>query len=69
MPWRNGPQARATGFHIPPDRLPRSIAARLSRAGLIAPAVPTGRPDPARVAGESDRRDDPAATGPGDLNP
>ena len=69
MPRRNSPQARATGFHVPPDRLPRSIAARLSRAGLIAAAVPTGRLDPARVEREDDRHDEPVRSGPGDLNP
>ncbi len=69
MPRRNGPQTRAAGFDVPRDRLPRSIAARLARAGLIAPAAPTGRPDPARGAGDGARRDDPASTGPGDLNP
>lgn len=69
MTRRNGPQARATGIDVPRDRLPRSIAARLARAGLIAPAAPTGRPDAGRGAHESDRRDEPAGTGPGDLNP
>ena len=33
MAWRNGPHARAPGVAAAPDRLPRAIAARLTRAG------------------------------------
>lgn len=69
MPRRNGPQASGSGFDAPRDHLPRSIAARLARAGLMAPAAPTGRSNPARVDRESDRHDEPARSGPGDLNP
>jgi len=36
MPWRNGPQTRASGGNAQPERLPRAIAARLARAGCIA---------------------------------
>lgn len=40
MEWRNGPQARSSGFDVLRDRLPRAIAARLARAGCMAePAV------------------------------
>lgn len=37
MPWRNGPLARAPGAAADRERLPRAIAARLTRAGRIAP--------------------------------
>ena len=44
MPWRNGPHARAPGGDAAPERLPRAIAARLARAGCIAPqAADIGR--------------------------
>jgi restriction system protein len=37
MPWRTGPHARASGGDAERERLPRAIAARLTRAGCIAP--------------------------------
>ncbi len=40
MPWRNGPQARAPGADAERDRLPRAIAARLTRAGCRFAEVP-----------------------------
>ena len=40
MPWRNGPHARAPAGDAQRERLPRAIAARLTRAGCIA-EVPT----------------------------
>ncbi len=35
MPWRNRPQPRAPGSPSQPERLPRSIAARLKSAGYL----------------------------------
>jgi hypothetical protein len=64
MPWRNGPQARASGFDALRDRLPRSIAARLARAGLMAPRAPAPRPEPPQAAADGDRREDPAGASP-----
>ena len=36
MPWRNGPHARASAGDADRERLPRAIAARLTRDGRIA---------------------------------
>ena len=58
MPRRNGPQERTSGFDALRDRLPRSIALRLARAGLMAPGTPARQPEPARIADEADMRDD-----------
>ncbi len=69
MPWRNGPQARASGFDVLRDRLPRAIAARLARAGLIAAAPPVLRPDPPRAADEEGRRDGPSGASPDHSKP
>ena len=58
MPRRNGPQERTSGFDALRDRLPRSIALRLARAGLMAPGTPSRQPEPTRSAGDSEHRDD-----------
>jgi restriction system protein len=41
MPWRNGPHARAPAGGADRERLPRAIAARLTRAGRITDVPPT----------------------------
>ncbi len=58
MPRRNGPQARASGFDDLHDRLPRSIALRLARAGFMPSAAPARLPEPARSADDGERHDD-----------
>ena len=68
MPRRNGPQERTSGFDAPRDRLPRSIALRLARAGLMAPGTPSRQPEPSGSAGDSGRRDDHPITSPGVLD-
>ena len=50
MPWRNGPQARMPGSNAERDRLPRAIAARLTRAGRIAEAPPAEAANQPRIA-------------------
>ena len=65
MPRRNGPQARDSGIDAPRDRLPRSIALRLARAGLMPSTMSARRPEalPADVDAE-ERRDDYPTTSP-----
>ncbi len=46
MPWHNGPHERAPGLAAERERLPRAIAARLTRAGRIAP-LPAAAGSPA----------------------
>lgn len=65
MPRRNGSQERTSGFDILRDRLPRSIALRLARAGFMATAAPARHPDLARIADDSETRDDPSDHRPG----
>lgn len=62
MPRRNGPQERTSGFDILRDRLPRSIALRLARAGFMAGAQ-ARQTEPALVADDAEKRDDPANHG------
>jgi len=53
MPWRNGPQARPPGWQAAPERLPRSIAARLKSAGyLTGIAVTCDAPNAASDQGD-----------------
>ena len=65
MPRRNGPQERTSGFDALRDRLPRSIALRLARAGLMAPGTPARQPEPARISDDDEKRDDRSDHGPG----
>jgi hypothetical protein len=69
MPRRTGPQERASGFDALRDRLPRAIAARLTRAGLLAtgPGPRARQPETPPAAGDDERRDDPPRTIPGTL--
>ncbi len=64
MPRRNGPQERTSGFDALRDRLPRSIALRLARAGFMAAAAPARQPEPALIADDAEKRDDPSGHGP-----
>ena len=66
MPRRNGPQARASGFDALRDRLPRSIAARLARAGYT-PCASARDPQPTPRADNDEHRDDSPDTSPGPL--
>ena len=68
MPRRTGPQERPSGFDALRDRLPRSIAARLARAGLMASGAPARQPEPPRATGDGEHRDDHSGTGPGSLD-
>jgi restriction system protein len=56
MSWRHGPHARQPGGDAERDRLPRAIAARLTRAGRIAeapaPLATPARPPPGRTPPE-----------------
>ena len=62
MPRRNGPQARASGFDDLHDRLPRSIALRLTRAGFT-PSGALARPPEPPLAADGERGiDHPAAS-------
>jgi hypothetical protein len=63
MPWRKGPQERASGFDILRDRLPRPIAARLVRAGLMAAGAPAPQPDPLQPCVD-EHRDEPLGARP-----
>ena len=68
MPRRNGPQERPSGFDSLRDRLPRSIAARLARAGLMpAAGAPTRQSEPP-LAGDGHPRDHHPSTSPGTLD-
>ena len=58
MPRRNGPQERATGLDGLRERLPRSIAARLARAGLTPSSAPARPPESPRVGHDADDRGD-----------
>ena len=59
MPRRNDPHARASGFDDLHDRLPRSIALRLARAGFTPSTLSTRTTEPARADDDGERRDDP----------
>ena len=67
MPRRTGPQERASGFDALRDRLPRAIAARLTRAGLMGSGARARQPEPPPAAGDDERRDDHLPTSPGTL--
>jgi len=65
MPWRNAPQARAPRSPSQPERLPRSIAARLKSAGYLT-EVPVTR---AASNAASHEGDDELPTRPENQNP
>ena len=67
MPRRHGPQERPSGFDALRDRLPRSIAARLARAGLMPTAAPTRQAEPP-IVGDGHPRDNQPSTSPGTLD-
>ncbi len=65
MPRRNGPQERTSGFDMLRDRLPRSIALRLARAGLMPTGAQARQSEPAGVADDAGKRVDPSELSPG----
>ncbi len=64
MPRRNGPQERTSGFDALRERLPRSIALRLARAGLMAPGAPARQSEQSPAATGREQRDDHPTTSP-----